>query len=85
MEAIMGRKEKALLIAIGANLFLVALKFFLAGVSGSIPQIFPGWSFRQYGPPDERLAFGPGTVCILGGFRWFYAFPKGRKSTHQRN
>jgi divalent metal cation (Fe/Co/Zn/Cd) transporter len=35
MEAIMGRKEKALLIAIGANLFLVALKFFLAGVSSS--------------------------------------------------
>jgi hypothetical protein len=36
MEAIMGRKEKALLIAIGANLFLVALKFFLAGVSSSV-------------------------------------------------
>jgi membrane protease subunit HflK len=32
----MGRKEKALLIAIAANLFLVALKFFLSGVSGSM-------------------------------------------------
>ena len=32
----MKRKEKALLIAIGANLFLVALKFFLAGISGSM-------------------------------------------------
>jgi membrane protease subunit HflK len=47
MEAIMGRKEKALLIAIGANLFLVALKFFLAGVSGSMALQMSGWHSVQ--------------------------------------
>jgi membrane protease subunit HflK len=39
----MERKEKALSIAIGANLFLVALKFFLAGVSGSMALQMSGW------------------------------------------
>jgi membrane protease subunit HflK len=43
----MGRKEKALLIAIGANLFLVALKFFLAGVSGSMALQMSGWHSVQ--------------------------------------
>jgi len=47
MEATMGRKEKALLIAIGANLFLVALKFFLAGVSGSMALQMSGWHSVQ--------------------------------------
>ena len=43
----MGRKEKALLIAIGANLFLVALKFILAGVSGSMALQMSGWHSVQ--------------------------------------
>ncbi len=43
----MGRKEKALLTAIGANLFLVALKFFLAGVSGSMALRMSGWHSVQ--------------------------------------
>ena len=43
----MGRKEKALLIAIGANIFLVALKFFLAGVSGSMALQMSGWHSVQ--------------------------------------
>jgi len=43
----MGRKEKALLIAIGANVFLVALKFFLAGVSGSMALQMSGWHSVQ--------------------------------------
>lgn len=43
----MGRKEKALLIAIGANLFLVALKFLLAGVSGSMALQMSGWHSVQ--------------------------------------
>jgi membrane protease subunit HflK len=43
----MGRKEKALLIAIAANLFLVALKFFLAGVSGSMALQMSGWHSVQ--------------------------------------
>ena len=43
----MGRKEKALLIAIGANLFLVAFKFFLAGVSGSMALQMSGWHSVQ--------------------------------------
>jgi membrane protease subunit HflK len=43
----MERKEKALLIAIGANLFLVALKFFLAGVSGSMALQMSGWHSVQ--------------------------------------
>jgi membrane protease subunit HflK len=47
MEAPMGRKEKALLIAIGANIFLVALKFFLAGVSGSMALQMSGWHSVQ--------------------------------------
>jgi membrane protease subunit HflK len=47
MEAIMGRKEKALLIAIGANLFLVALKFFLAGISSSMALQMSGWHSVQ--------------------------------------
>jgi membrane protease subunit HflK len=47
MEAPMGRKEKALLIAIGANIFLVALKFFLAGISGSMALQMSGWHSVQ--------------------------------------
>jgi membrane protease subunit HflK len=47
MEAPMGRKEKALLIAIGANVFLVVLKFFLAGVSGSMALQMSGWHSVQ--------------------------------------
>jgi membrane protease subunit HflK len=43
----MGRKEKALLIAIAANLFLVALKFFLAGVSSSMALEMSGWHSVQ--------------------------------------
>lgn len=43
----MERKEKALLIAIGANLFLVALKFFLAGISGSMALQMSGWHSVQ--------------------------------------
>ncbi len=43
----MGRKEKALLIAISANLFLVALKFFLSGVSGSLALQMSGWHSVQ--------------------------------------
>ena len=43
----MERKEKALLIAIGANLFLVALKFFMAGVSGSMALQMSGWHSVQ--------------------------------------
>jgi membrane protease subunit HflK len=43
----MGRKEKALLIAIGANIFLVALKFFLAGISGSMALQMSGWHSVQ--------------------------------------
>jgi membrane protease subunit HflK len=43
----MGRKEKALLIAIGANLSLVALKFFLAGISGSMALQMSGWHSVQ--------------------------------------
>jgi divalent metal cation (Fe/Co/Zn/Cd) transporter len=43
----MGRKEKALLIAIAANLFLVALKFFLSGVSGSMALQMSGWHSVQ--------------------------------------
>jgi membrane protease subunit HflK len=43
----MGRKEKAILIAIGANLFLVALKFFLAGISGSMALQMSGWHSVQ--------------------------------------
>lgn len=43
----MDRKEKALLIAIGANLFLVALKFSLAGVSGSMALQMSGWHSVQ--------------------------------------
>lgn len=39
----MGRKEKALLVAIGANLFLVFFKFFLASVSGSMAIRMSGW------------------------------------------
>jgi membrane protease subunit HflK len=47
MEANMGRKEKALLIAIGANLFLVSLKFFMAGISGSMALQMSGWHSVQ--------------------------------------
>jgi membrane protease subunit HflK len=43
----MERKEKALIIAIGANLFLVALKFFLAGISGSMALQMSGWHSVQ--------------------------------------
>jgi membrane protease subunit HflK len=43
----MERKEKALLIAIGANLFLVALKFFMAGISGSMALQMSGWHSVQ--------------------------------------
>ena len=43
----MGRKEKALLIAIGANVFLVALKFLLAGISGSMALQMSGWHSVQ--------------------------------------
>jgi membrane protease subunit HflK len=43
----MGRKEKALLIAIGANVFLVVLKFFLAGTSGSVALQMSGWHSVQ--------------------------------------
>jgi membrane protease subunit HflK len=43
----MERKEKAVLIAIGANLFLVALKFFLAGISGSMALQMSGWHSVQ--------------------------------------
>jgi membrane protease subunit HflK len=43
----MKRKEKALLIAIGANLFLVALKFFLSGISGSMALQMSGWHSVQ--------------------------------------
>ena len=43
----MGRKEKALLIAIGANLFLVSLKFFMAGISGSMALQMSGWHSVQ--------------------------------------
>jgi membrane protease subunit HflK len=43
----MQRKEKALIIAIGANLFLVALKFFLAGISGSMALQMSGWHSVQ--------------------------------------
>lgn len=43
----MGRTEKALLIAITANLFLVALKFFLAGISGSMALEMSGWHSVQ--------------------------------------
>lgn len=43
----MGRKEKALLVAIGANLFLVAFKFFLAGISGSMALQMSGWHSVQ--------------------------------------
>jgi membrane protease subunit HflK len=43
----MGRKEKALLIAIGANVFLVALKFFLAEISGSMALQMSGWHSVQ--------------------------------------
>lgn len=43
----MGRKEKALLVAIGANLFLVALKFMLAGLSGSMALQMSGWHSVQ--------------------------------------
>jgi membrane protease subunit HflK len=47
MEVNMGRKEKALIIAIGANLFLVSLKFFLAGISGSMALQMSGWHSVQ--------------------------------------
>jgi membrane protease subunit HflK len=43
----MERKEKALMIAIGANLFLVTLKFFLAGISGSMALQMSGWHSVQ--------------------------------------
>jgi membrane protease subunit HflK len=43
----MERKEKAVSIAIGANLFLVALKFFLAGISGSMALQMSGWHSVQ--------------------------------------
>ena len=43
----MERKEKALMIAIGANLFLVALKFSLAGISGSMALQMSGWHSVQ--------------------------------------
>ncbi|NIO04041.1 MAG: FtsH protease activity modulator HflK [Proteobacteria bacterium] len=43
----MGRKEKALLIAIGANVFLIALKFFLATISGSMALQMSGWHSVQ--------------------------------------
>lgn len=43
----MDRKEKALIIAIGANLFLVALKFFLAEISGSMALTMSGWHSVQ--------------------------------------
>jgi divalent metal cation (Fe/Co/Zn/Cd) transporter len=43
----MGRKEKALMIAIGANLFLVALKFFLFAISGSMALQMSGWHSVQ--------------------------------------
>jgi membrane protease subunit HflK len=43
----MGRTEKALLIAIMANLFLVGLKFFLAGISGSMALQMSGWHSVQ--------------------------------------
>lgn len=43
----MGRTEKALLIAIMANLFLVAFKFFLAGISGSMALQMSGWHSVQ--------------------------------------
>lgn len=43
----MGRKEKALIIAIGANLFLVALKFFLFAISGSMALQMSGWHSVQ--------------------------------------
>lgn len=37
------RKEKALIITIGANLFLIALKFILAGLSGSLALKASAW------------------------------------------
>ena len=43
----MGRKEKALVIAIGANLFLVALKFTMAAASGSMALKMSGWHSVQ--------------------------------------
>ena len=43
----MGRKEKALITAIGANLFLVALKFFLFAISGSMALQMSGWHSVQ--------------------------------------
>jgi membrane protease subunit HflK len=43
----MGRTEKALLIAITANLFLVVLKFFLASISGSMALEMSGWHSVQ--------------------------------------
>ncbi len=43
----MGRKERALSIAIGANLFLVVLKFFLAWISGSMALHMSGWHSVQ--------------------------------------
>ncbi|MFQ6094070.1 MAG: protease modulator HflK family protein, partial [bacterium] len=39
----MDRKEKALLVAVGANLFLVFFKFFLADISGSVALRMSGW------------------------------------------
>lgn len=47
----MNRKEKALIIAIGANLLLIALKFFLASLSGSIALKASAWhSFSDLVP-----------------------------------
>ncbi len=46
-EANMERKEKALWVAIGANLFLVGLKFFLAEISGSMALQMSGWHSVQ--------------------------------------
>jgi|GEM_PF-1198099 len=43
----MGRKERALSIAIGANLFLVVLKFFFSWISGSMALQMNGWHSVQ--------------------------------------
>ncbi len=43
----MGRTEKALLIAIMANTFLVSLKFFMAKISGSMALEMSGWHSVQ--------------------------------------
>ena len=39
----MGRKEKTILITIGANIILIVLRFFLADLSGSIGLAANAW------------------------------------------